>query len=69
VSEDRVTGLLVPFGEVGAMAGAVERLVGDPALRKRLGEAAQRRARERFATGVIVPQYESLYHRVLRRGS
>jgi glycosyltransferase involved in cell wall biosynthesis len=69
VSEDQVTGLLVPFGEVGEMAGAVERLIGDPALRRQIGQAARRRARERFATDVIVPQYEALYHRVLQRGN
>lgn len=64
VIEDNVTGLLVPFGDAGALAGAVERLIQDPALRAALGRAAQQRARERFSAEVIVPRYEALYRRV-----
>ena len=64
VIEDNVTGLLVPFGDAGALAGAVERLIQDPALRAALGRAAQQRARERFSAEVIVPRYEALYRRL-----
>ena len=64
VIEDNVSGLLVPFGDAGALAGAVERLIQDPALRAALGRAAQQRARERFSAEVIVPRYEALYRRV-----
>lgn len=40
-----VTGLLPPAGDAVAFAGAVDRLLADPPLRRRLGEAAGRRAR------------------------
>jgi glycosyltransferase involved in cell wall biosynthesis len=41
VSDGR-NGLVVPAGDVRALAGAMRRLAGDPALRVRLGEAGRR---------------------------
>jgi glycosyltransferase involved in cell wall biosynthesis len=46
---DGETGLVVPPRDVPALRTALERLLGDPELRRRLGEAAKRRARERFS--------------------
>jgi glycosyltransferase involved in cell wall biosynthesis len=64
VIEDNVTGLLVPFGDVDAYAGAVTDLIQDPTRRAVLGRAAQHRAREHFSASAIVPRYEALYRRV-----
>jgi L-malate glycosyltransferase len=64
VIENEVTGILVPFGDPGVLARAVEGLVEDPARRIALGRAAQSRARERFSPDVIVPRYEALYRRI-----
>jgi glycosyltransferase involved in cell wall biosynthesis len=47
--EDGVTGLLVPPGDAPALRSALERLLGDPVLRARLGEAGRRRAGELFS--------------------
>jgi glycosyltransferase involved in cell wall biosynthesis len=52
---DGRTGFLVPPGDVSALAAAMERLVAEPALVRRLGEAARadflsRFTRERFRT-------------------
>jgi len=47
--EDGVTGLLVRPRDPGALRAAVERLLGDPELRRQLGGAARTRARERFS--------------------
>ncbi len=47
--DNEATGLLTPPGDVTALAGAIERLVRDPALRARLGDAGQQRVRARFS--------------------
>ena len=67
VVEENVSGVLIPFGDVGAMAEAVESLLGDPARRHKLGQAARIRARKLFSADTVVPQYQALYHRVCRR--
>jgi glycosyltransferase involved in cell wall biosynthesis len=47
--EDGVSGLLVPPRDPGALRVAVERLLADPELSSRLGDAARERALERFS--------------------
>ena len=64
VVKENVTGVLVPFGDAGALAEAIEDLIRDPARRAALGLAAKRRAHECFSAEVIVPRYEALYRRV-----
>lgn len=46
--EDEVSGLLTPPGDAVALAGALERLWRDPALRQRLGRAARQRILDDF---------------------
>jgi glycosyltransferase involved in cell wall biosynthesis len=46
---DGETGLLVPPRDVPALRGALERLLGDRELRRRMGEAGRERARTRLA--------------------
>ena len=64
VIKDKVTGLLVPFGDAAGLARATENLIQNAALRITLGRAAQTRAGEEFSANVIVPRYETLYRRV-----
>jgi glycosyltransferase involved in cell wall biosynthesis len=47
VAHDR-TGLLVASDNAPALAAALERLIGDPGLRRRLGDAARRHVESRF---------------------
>lgn len=46
---DDETGLSVPPGDVSALRAALERLLGDGELRRRLGAAARERAREQLS--------------------
>jgi L-malate glycosyltransferase len=64
VVQDKISGLLVPFGDADKLARAVENLIQDATLRTSLGRAAQTRAREEFSANIIVPRYEALYLRV-----
>ncbi len=54
-------GLLVPPNHADALAAALERLAGDPALRRRLGEAGRRKVEARFDMDLIVRQRASLF--------
>jgi len=58
---DGETGLLVPARDVPALRGAVERLLADPELRERLGNAARVRARERFGWDAVIDRTLDVY--------
>jgi glycosyltransferase involved in cell wall biosynthesis len=47
------TGILVPAGDSAALRAALERLLADRNLRRRLGAAGRERARERFSWEVV----------------
>lgn len=64
VVDDGATGLLVPFGDVEALAQAAGTLLRDSPRRSAMGALARQRARECFSAGIIVPRYEDLYRRV-----
>ena len=66
VVEDNRSALLVPSGDVDALASALEALIHDETRRSALGRAAQARARELFSAEIIVPRYEALYRRLCR---
>jgi glycosyltransferase involved in cell wall biosynthesis len=57
------TGFLTRPYDVGALATALDALLGDPDLARRMGEAAHVRS-ELFSVGRFVPTVEDLYQRV-----
>lgn len=61
-------GLLVPQGDAGALAEAMEELIRDPARREAYGRAAKERA-EDFAAGAVIPRFEQAYREVLAAGA
>jgi glycosyltransferase involved in cell wall biosynthesis len=54
-------GLLTPPGDAGALAGALARLLHDPAERRRLGQAARARGEREFTVGVMADAYLRLF--------
>ena len=59
--QDGENGLVVPPEDPQALAAALERLIRDPALRKRLGEAAEQRVRAEFDHHTSIRQLKSLF--------
>jgi hypothetical protein len=47
--------------DIGEAAQAIVDLVKDPALRKRMGDSARRRAQEVFDWSAVIPQYQDLW--------
>jgi glycosyltransferase involved in cell wall biosynthesis len=58
--EDGVQGLLVPTGDAGALAGALNELLRDPSRRSTMGREAAKRAGD-FDLGRAVARLEALY--------
>ena len=62
------TGLLVPPDDPAALAAALARLLEDPSLCKRLGDAGPARVHEEYSADQMVGAYEALYAEVLAEG-
>lgn len=60
------SGLLVPPRDAAALAEAVQRLAGDPALRQRMGEAGRRLAERDFDIRKVVQAHLEVYEAVGR---
>lgn len=58
-----VNGLLVAPGDTEALAAAIARLMSDPALRQRLGEAARETIATRFSLDTAVGRLLEIYRR------
>ena len=64
---DERTGLLVPPGDSRAIADAVGRLLDNPSLAGRLGQAARALIKDRFSVDRMVQSTEDLYTELLAR--
>ena len=62
---DGESGLLLEPRDVAALSAALERLLGDPGMRRAMGSAARARAVENFSADVLIPRLESLWRESL----
>jgi glycosyltransferase involved in cell wall biosynthesis len=62
---DGETGILVPPGDVRALREALQRLLADEELRRRMGEAGRRRVRERFSWDAVTDATLAAYETAL----
>lgn len=65
VVTDGVDGLLVPVRDVEALAKAIARLHDDPALRKKLGNAARQKALLEFDERIVVHRTLQVYEEIV----
>jgi glycosyltransferase involved in cell wall biosynthesis len=65
--EEGKTGFLVPTGDLNALVAAVSRLLREPGLRARMGEAGRRRVEDRFTVAAMCRRHEEFYRLLLSR--
>ncbi len=64
---DGQTGLLVPPKDIGGVAAALHRILGDASLRQRMGEAGRRRVEDYFAMDKYISRVLAVYEKAIGR--
>jgi glycosyltransferase involved in cell wall biosynthesis len=67
VVDDGKTGLLVPAADPRLLADSIRRLLVDPALAARMGEAGRNRVREKFQARDMAARIEAVYDGLLAK--
>jgi len=62
--EDGTTGVMVPAGDAAALAGAITRLLQDPARSRDMGLRAREFVQSRFSAAVMVEKTTNVYEKV-----
>jgi glycosyltransferase involved in cell wall biosynthesis len=68
VIENERNGLIVPLGDVDALASALRRLIQDSCLRYRLGTAARHDHTNKYDIGAYVPRLSAIWYEAARSG-
>ncbi len=64
VIQDGITGRIIPAGSDEALRDAMKELLGDPALCRRLGDAARRAVLEHYTPDAVVARYMELFRAI-----
>ncbi len=67
--EHEVSGLVLPLGDTGAFAKQTHRLLSDPDLANRLGQAAANRIASEFTVEKMISRHASLYESLCGRSN
>lgn len=67
VVDNGINGFLIPVHDANALSQAIVRLIKQPELRERFGDASRRRMVERFDLSVVATQTRLLYSQLLAR--
>ena len=65
---DGLTGLFVPHESPPAVAATIERLIGDPPLRRRLGENLRCKVEREYSAAAVTRRWEALFDEVIAEG-
>jgi hypothetical protein len=66
VIEENKTGILITPGNVNELEIAIEKLIENKELRKKLGETGRKRAIEKFSLKKIIQKIERVYEEILK---
>ena len=66
IIEDRVSGMLIPPADPGALADAIEKLCEDRRLRESLSEKGRQRILDNFLLADSIKRLEEIYRRMLK---
>jgi glycosyltransferase involved in cell wall biosynthesis len=69
IVQDDITGLLVPMGDIDAMAAAMIRLLSAPDLAQSMGEAGRKRVLNHFTVAHTARKIEHVYDVMLTPGA
>lgn len=67
VIDDEANGILVAPRNAWELSAALNRLLGDPGLRKHMGSHSREIFRERFSPGIMIDSIEAIYDTALER--
>ncbi|MEA1947314.1 MAG: S8 family serine peptidase [Thermodesulfobacteriota bacterium] len=61
VADDEINGLLVPVKDAPALAQAMERMINDPKMRKRMGKAGRKKVEREFDEKIVTQKILKTY--------
>jgi glycosyltransferase involved in cell wall biosynthesis len=65
VNQDGVTGFVVPPGNADTLRAAIQQLIVDTALRRRLGTAGRQRVQEEFTLRQMADRFVDVCHEIV----